>query len=294
MLCASSADDGDAIDRLPKNVRAMKDERDVLARDGLAPSFKLVRVGSGDIPAYKTFGIGKAEAGVAKVLAYQKQGISETCSYLVRDAGFLHRDLDVHSATYVVDCYRRYLPGSRFSTVVLGSAHRLGVYTAILCGGAFFPLQFLCLTKDWDAMALTDSAVAGFDYGLRDRMSEYIFVWKKLADLPPSYKEAIEEARNVLLVRSTETSPAVRFGNAYLHQSVIDKIERQRTGSLSELDKLTPPVPGQADLGEPTSIPDWEWGLPDEAVRNIQELCESKRKNFYLLQGSTVICIWAL
>lgn len=233
--------------------------------------FKIIRFYHKGIPIFRAStgkDTGKSEVGLAKMLAFHNKGVSDT-TWRTEQTSKYHPGLVDERAEMIANIYRKEVPDANMDTVVLGSAHRIGVYLAAATNSLFLPMQFLSFLETWKQTEdIVTPAIIGCDYDA-DPM---LYAWLK-PKLPQAYKELLKNTKNIILARSTNREVYRKFGKNQVHFSAFDP----------KYDFFKAP---KILLSEALEEYNWEFGLRDEQVDGIREYCRESCKNLLIVEGT--------
>lgn len=204
------------------------------------------------------------------------------------------------------------------STVVLTSVHRYGLYVAEALHAQLLPLQFISFADSWDQIHSASSKatiIAGQD-------GDYsgMWLWNKLAagaagtpaaDLPAAYRQALATASNVVVVQPcdnwvycnpatdpngyecwdaiNETYTGGSYGNIFLHTSITRG--GGGVGKTLYNSATAAGLVGKASQAEVKNLKQWEWGVPDSTISNLQAIWTGMGKsltNFKVISSGVV------
>ncbi|MEK6921125.1 MAG: hypothetical protein AABX82_04530, partial [Nanoarchaeota archaeon] len=167
-------------------------------------SLKFIRFEHNRIPVFRTTSgrdTAKSACFVAKMLEVANRGISDT-TFRIEQTPLYKEDTLFHQTNAIVDAYRQW--GSTLSpeTVVLGPAHRLGVYLSRILNAPFLPMQFLTFFKEWEDLKYgvpACTAIAGCDPGA----DPLHYLWVKPHTIPDAYTRMLRQSKNIVVYRGT-------------------------------------------------------------------------------------------
>ena len=234
---------------------------------------KILSENAGGLPLFRVsagLDTAKSEIAVGKVLEIHNKGVSDT-TYRIKPTILYEPGVIDRKSAVICKAYELAAPQSNKNTVVIGSAHRLGVYLARALNSVFLPSQFLSYVKNWkDAGKVDAPAVFGFDFDA----DPLIYAWIKPHELPESYKQFLAGTKNLILFRSIDKNKCKNFGNHQVHSSVFTK-------------KIAFKGP-RIDLpGDFLETSHWEWGVSDEFIESLEQYCADTGKNLAVVESST-------
>ena len=149
----------------------------------------------------------KDGTGVIKRIASMRGSVSSTATIGVgSNIPLLDPNFVETCASRIEQLYNNYARPNWKNIVVFGSAHQASLYVAEVLNAPLLPIQFIGFTREKYIQNIFNYdfiKVIGCDH---DRV-DLLWMWCKIANskqIPPTYKKIIQNASNIVIVRSTD------------------------------------------------------------------------------------------